>query len=268
MKLNFGQKRVNVHRADVVQLPEKDIKIDMYYSSNNIIKKLLGLYTIKVNGYKFKRPLRITDCEGNLPSLRSTLVFPGILLKYAINKIRKRFVVKNPKPFIVVDAVDFIQKRLFVGAKVLETGAGNSTLWFLSQKCVVTSVEHDEFWAKDIAAKAKKIDGFNPSNLSLKVANGKDALNYLSEINDKFDVILIDSMNKFLSRYESIKLVRNKLTKDGILVLDNSDGMVNWKAMSLMDGIDYRTFTGYAYNCPIVTQTTAWEAHNIVSSNK
>lgn len=250
-------------RAELIKLDETEIEIDYVYKKPVFFRKLLGLCTINVNHFSFERAVRFTDIDGNLPSFRSALSYPGILIKYSIQKLTKKYVVKNPKPFLVTDAVDYIEKTITDDCKVLEVGAGNSTLWFLRHGCKVKSIEHNSSWAKDIEENAKKITNGTSAELDLKVFEGEEALEYMSKIDQKFDIILIDSMNFYTSRYESIKILKEKLTADGILVLDNSDGVVNWKAVSEMDGVKSEVFTGYAFNCPFVCQTTVWHASDI-----
>ena len=62
------------------------------------------------------------------------------MTKYLIQKLTKKYVVRNAKPFLVTDAVDFIEKNIADGSRVLEVGAGNSTIWFLAHGCRVTSL--------------------------------------------------------------------------------------------------------------------------------
>lgn len=263
MKFFKINKSISEFRDQIVKLPEEDINIQIYYDKPKFLRQLLGLYSIKVNEFSYSRALRITDFDGRLPSLKSTFKFPGIILKYALQKINKRYVMKKPKPFIVVDAVDYIAKHLHTGSKVLEVGAGNSTLWFLENGCEVTSIEHDKRWAKEILSHAKRSNRFCFSNLTMKVCEGAQALQFLDDTNNKYDVILVDSMNFHTSRYEAIKILKNRLTENGILVLDNSDGIVNWKAMNVLKGIERKQFSGYAYNCPYVSQTTIWHSNDI-----
>lgn len=265
MKILNKNNRIFEYRDRIVKLPEEDINIEIYYKKPKFLRQLLGLYSINVNDFIYSRALRFTDFDGRLPSIKSTLKYPGILLEYAFQKISKRFVMKYPKPFLVVDAVDYIKKHIDNRSKVLEVGAGNSTLWFLKNGCNVTSLEHDKEWAEEILKNAKMYNSLRFSNLSIKVCEGQEALKFLKDSTEKYDVILVDSMNFHTSRYESIKILKNRLTKNGILVLDNSDGVVNWKAMDVMRGVKCKKFSGYAYNCPYVSQTTVWHSTDILS---
>ena len=111
---------------------------------------------------------------------------------------------------------------------------------------------------------AKKAYPNDSKNLQLDICQGSEALHKMSHLSEKFDIVLIDSMNEFTSRFEAIKILKNKVSEDGILVLDNSDGPVNWKAASEMQNVKFERFSGYAYNCPVVCQTTIWQGSDIV----
>lgn len=147
---------------------------------------------------------------------------------------------------------------------VLEVGAGNSSLWFLSKGCRVLSFEHNKEWANDIMQHAEKAYSNDLKNLQLEICQGSEALRKMSNVSGNFDIILIDSMNAFTSRFEALKILKNKVSANGILVLDNSDGPVNWKALREMQNLKYKRFTGYAYNCPLVCQTTIWRGSDIL----
>jgi predicted O-methyltransferase YrrM len=258
---------LNNFKRPIVNLSENDIHIDMQYKNPKPLRKILGMYTIRVNDFEFTRYLRFTDIDGYLPSLKSSVVYPFIMLKYLFQKLTKKYIVKNPKPFIVVDAVEYMEKfiaSLDRQCSVLEVGAGNSSLWFLSKGCKVLSFEHNKEWASDIVQNAEKAYPNYLKNLQIDVCQGPKALHKISHVTENFDIILIDSMNEFTSRFEAIKILKNKVSEDGILVLDNSDGPVNWKALSEMQNVKFERFTGYAYNCPVVCQTTIWQGSDIV----
>ncbi len=250
-------------KSEISNLDERDIHIEIFYENPVFLRRIFGLYTIKVNQFKFKRFLRLTDFDGWLPSVKSAVFYPFIMFKYFHQKVTKRYVVKSPKPFIVVDAVDYIEK--FIGevgnaCKVLEVGAGNSSLWFLKKGCSVLSFEHNAVWADDIVKHARDFSPDIDSKFKIEVCQGFEALKKMSDISEKFDIVLIDSMNEFTSRFEVIKLLKSRVSANGILILDNSDGPVNWRAMAEMQGVKGKRFTGYAYNCPVVSQTTIWHA--------
>lgn len=255
-------------RSKVIELSERDTSIEYIYIKPVALSKLIGLYKIKVNDFSFNRALRFTDVNGNFPSFSSFLRYPGILVKYLLQKITKKYVVNDPKPFLVTDAVDFIEKHIEEGSRVLEVGAGNSTIWFLAHGCRVTSFEHNRDWARDIEESAKRLKKHIPSMLEIQICEGDEAINSMALLDCDYDVILIDSMNAFTSRFEAIRVLKEKLSPGGILVLDNSDGVVNWKALAEMDGVISKRFTGYAYNCPVVCETTIWSASDIKKSQQ
>lgn len=60
-------------------------------------------------------------------------------------------------PWLTDGALDFLDSHIFYikaslerNPRIFEFGAGNSTLYFLSRGCLVTSVEHDADWCRKI----------------------------------------------------------------------------------------------------------------------
>ena len=99
-------------RKELVNLKEDEIEVDFEYNNFVFFRRLIGLYKVNVNKYSFQRALRFTDIDGRLPSLKSAIRYPFILIKYAFQKITKKYIVNNPKPFLVVDAVHHIKKHI------------------------------------------------------------------------------------------------------------------------------------------------------------
>jgi hypothetical protein len=60
-------------------------------------------------------------------------------------------------PWLTDGALDFLDSHIFYlkshlqrNPRIFEFGAGNSTLYFLSRGCLVTSIEHDSDWCRKI----------------------------------------------------------------------------------------------------------------------
>ena len=56
--------------------------------------------------------------------------------------------MKNEKilPWLVKDSIKFLESILTRDSIVLETGSGNSTVWFAERVKKVISFEHDKVW--------------------------------------------------------------------------------------------------------------------------
>ncbi len=229
-----------------------------------IIDKLLGRTTLKWecdDGHveQLKASLRFTDYEGNFPSLYSVARLPYVVKTYF--QARKSPIMKNPVPFIVLDAIKFLEKLVRPGMRVLELGGGNSSLWFLEKGVNLTTYEHNVDWAQMIIKTVHSNPGkYNENRFNLNVMQGTDAITDLKRLeNEYYDVVLIDSMNDFTRRNDCIRAALKKVKPGGWLVLDNSDNPVNWGGAELVEWREMHKFTGFCPMAFFVCQTTFWK---------
>jgi hypothetical protein len=161
-----------------------------------------------------------------------------------LNSFQKDFFLRRRQPWMVFDAVDFLNSLPIEGKRVFEYGSGGSTLYWLSRNMICVSVEHDLGWYEtvrihlDASMKAdyrlvqpKK----SQSEESLDIANpllylsGDPAFrgycfkNYASQIDafpdGNFDVVLVDGR----ARPACIMHSAPKVKVNGLLILDNAD---------------------------------------------
>lgn len=248
---------LDMHRPSV---PDKN-NVRTYYA-RPWLDRLTGRYTVEWENAEGLQRIRVHnrffDLEGNRPSLGSVLRLPKVFLSYLAT--RQRPILPNPVPFLVWDAIHFLERELRPGARVLEVGSGNSTLWFLHQGAYVTSLEHSADWARSVLEFAREDLGeayFR--RLDYHVVEGQGALRRIAELpNEFFDVALIDSMNAYTYRPAALAAARSKVRKGGWMVLDNADHPNNWPALELMEDRERVRFTGYAPMGSVVSQTSAW----------
>ena len=118
-----------------------------------------------------------------------------------------------PLPWYTYPMVEFLSNKDFKGRRILEWGAGQSTLWWAARAAQVTSFESDPVWYEKI----KKI---SPPNCSIFLTSD-DLQNYRQHIgNEKYDLVVIDGLDRFKCAVESMSL----LSGDGGIVLDDSEG--------------------------------------------
>ena len=91
----------------------------------------------------------------------------------------------HPFPRFAIPAVEFLEGIIRPGFRVLEWGAGSSTLWFAERGCIVDAVEHDPTWGKRITARLRL-----PSRV-LGRQLGQEYLEPVSSIDD-YNIIVID----------------------------------------------------------------------------
>jgi predicted O-methyltransferase YrrM len=228
-----------------------------------VIDKLLGRTTLKWecddgHNEELTASLRFTDYEGNLPSLYSVARLPYVMKTYL--QSRQSPIMRKPVPFIVLDAIKFLDGLIRPGLRVLELGGGNSSLWFLDKGVNLYTYEHDVNWAQMVLGKVRSDPGrFNEARFNLKVMQGTETINDLSKLdNEFFDIVLIDSMNDFTRRNDCIRAALKKIKPGGWLVLDNSDNPVNWNGAELLSGKEMHRFTGFSPMALFVCQTTFW----------
>ncbi|MBI4418839.1 MAG: class I SAM-dependent methyltransferase, partial [Ignavibacteriales bacterium] len=113
-------------------------------------------------------------------------------------------------PWFSYPAIDWLESRIKPTHKVLEFGAGHSTLWFARKAAHVTSVEHDARWAD-------KLRGRVPRNVTLIPRN--EANYVVAAGKGTFDVIVIDGIR----RTECAQWAAKHVTRSGLIIFDNSD---------------------------------------------
>ena len=141
----------------------------------------------------------------------------------------------NEEPLLSRGSINYIYNFYFNqnnNINVLEYGSGSSTLWFLKNKCKVTSIEHVEYWLnklkENIPIDLKKnwtpiLKKTNTENINNDY-DGSDNENYedyAKEVNnlEMFDIIVIDGR----CRRNCLKNSIPHLKSNGLFILDKAD---------------------------------------------
>ncbi len=238
------------------------------------INKLSGSYTVSWNDkgkqYSHKASLRFTDFEWNTINLSSFKYLLPAIQTY--RQAKKNYIIEKPIPFIVYEAIAFLDKILSPGKKVLEFGSGNSTLWFLEKKCNVTSIEHHELRYKTVHnyAKSASFDKEVIKAFSFKNIQKEETWKFLDKTkNESFDLIIVDGANDFNNRNECINRSLSKLKKGGWIVLDNADHPNNWPGGLYLDSLYKRKrFTGFTPMGLYISQTSFWQKKREIEKGK
>ena len=124
-------------------------------------------------------------------------------------------------PWLTDGATDFIDNFINfrcingLSTKVFEFGSGNSTLYFLSKGCEVTSVEHDFDWAERVYKSACAFDYQQKLNLV------KAAQPYFDQYVDTgYDITVIDGRDRVACFAQVLKSLNNKKQ---LIVFDNTE---------------------------------------------
>jgi len=116
-------------------------------------------------------------------------------------------------PWYTYPAIDFLSKKRYKDRHILEWGAGYSSLWWAKRAASVTSIEDDVRWLNELREQA-------PANLNLAEALDPLIKTRKSLKREKYDVIVIDG----LDRYQCAELSLDLVSDDGCVVLDNAEG--------------------------------------------
>ena len=162
-----------------------------------------------------------------------------------ILSLQKDYLLKAKQPWLVFDAIDFLNRIDIKGKRVFEYGSGGSTLYWLKKGARCISIEHDKEWYNKVRAFVpnspnldyRLIEPQLSSNQELlkdpadpsSYATGDDRLRqfelslYVKQIDgfpdEYFDIILIDGR----ARPSCIKHSASKVKPGGLLIVDNSD---------------------------------------------
>ncbi len=122
----------------------------------------------------------------------------------------------EPLPWYTYPAIEYLDSFDFSECDVFEFGAGNSSLYWASKAKQVTSVEDDEAWFNHV------IQSRLPNQ---DIVLGRTAEAYIGALAQQgrlFDIIVIDGNH----RLECTMAAMDHLHPDGIVVLDNSDRVI------------------------------------------
>lgn len=145
------------------------------------------------------------------------------------SSLKDRAVDRNgkPIPWYTYPAIAFLRERDYLGRRVLEIGAGQSTLWWARRAESVLSLEENREWVAALSV-------IVPGNVDLRYVAAEtpescvDGATRELDGSQPFDVVIIDGM----WRRELITTCLRYLAPGGILVCDDADGYGFHQALS------------------------------------
>ena len=126
-----------------------------------------------------------------------------------------------PLPWYTYPCIHFLAAQSFAGMRVLEFGAGQSTLWWAARASSVVAFEADLSWLRRIEEKAPSnvilhaLDDRSPEQCRAQVQEIVDPI-----LGDGFDLVIVDGSH----RNEIAKLGTGLLAPNGALICDNAEG--------------------------------------------
>jgi hypothetical protein len=145
-----------------------------------------------------------------------------------------------PIPWYTYPCIDFLATRDFTNRRVLEAGAGNSTLWWAKRSSFVMSLEGNIHWIKALAPNI-------PANASIEHVSMRSASDCIADVmrataqQDLFDVIVIDGLH----RVAILPYLSSRLRLDGALICDNAEGFGFFEELRTL-GFERVDFFGFA----------------------
>lgn len=118
------------------------------------------------------------------------------------------------EPWLTEGAIRFLESFVCAGQRVLELGAGASTVWLCAAGCDILSFENDAGWKMAVRKATTRLRG----NLTF---GGEESLAAYREFATRsFDLVLVDgNLDRVASLYDCIRLVK----PGGVLMADNWD---------------------------------------------
>ncbi len=220
---------------------------------------------------KYKQDFKILDLVELFPNYRRSLC-DGLSP------------IINEKPWIVFEAYRFLDQHIMKDMSVYEFGTGGSTLFFANRVREIISAEHDINWANKLKD-ALTLKGYNnwkinivepqstpkalnkdPSSLNSYLSNdgayrGQSFSCFAKSIDmypdGYFSIIMIDGR----ARPSCVKHSVKKVSKDGLLILDNAEREHYFRIHEYMDNPNWRRFSffgpGPYHHC--FWQTVIWK---------
>jgi hypothetical protein len=119
---------------------------------------------------------------------------------------------RNPTPWFTTSCIAFLQPRLRGEFRVLEFGAGNSTLFFAKHVAYVHSIEDNPEWYQRLQSQ------IGQDNVRLELLEGEAYVRAAESATEPFQIIVIDGSR----RLECTRNALPHLAHDGVVILDNS----------------------------------------------
>jgi hypothetical protein len=144
--------------------------------------------------------------------------------------------VGKPLPLYTYPCIEYLTNIDFKNANVFEWGCGNSSLWWLAQGVKYYGVDTDIKWINIV----KNVE----PEIEIQHKTGNKFVQAIDNVDNNFDVIVIDGGHEKGAKYRCVKLAVERLNRGGIIILDNSD--MHRQSKELLDS--YEEFIPVHFN--------------------
>lgn len=140
-----------------------------------------------------------------------------------------RSALKNGEPYIVPDALDYLNSIVAPTWTVFEWGAGGSTVYFARHCAAVISIEHAQKWTERVRKMVASMGNVSIQYVPIGNSHANpDAI--LSHPDGTFNMVFVDGEARVRDR--CLENSWSKVVDGGYIMLDNS----NWWKGSLPEG--------------------------------
>ena len=135
----------------------------------------------------------------------------------------------HPLPWYTYPCIDFLRFRNFSGKRILEFGAGQSTIWWASVGLTVLALEGDEEWVASLKRRVQENATIRLVDLTSVRACLQDVRQALGDFGHlAYDIVVIDG----LYRREVVPVAIEVLAPNGAIICDNSEGYGIYEAFA------------------------------------
>lgn len=151
--------------------------------------------------------------------------------------ISGRHALRYCEPWIVPEAIEYLETLVKPEWKVFEWGCGGSAIWFAERCQKVTVIESVPRWVCWGYERLQEKELSNTLIIHAPTWQGK-LTGYINVIeaykNETFDLISVDGIMS--ARQKSLEHVKRKLKPDGVIMIDNSNkfdvvGLEDWNEL-------------------------------------
>ena len=182
---------------------------------------------------------------------------PSAWIRLPTARLRARRGHTPERPWIVPAAIGWLRRRIRPNWRVLELGAGRSTVWLARRAGAVLSFEDDERW---LGWTRERLAQLGTTNVELReMAVERFASEVARLPDDAFDLILVDFLESpRADRGEAVRAALTKVRPRGHLLLDDSDRPAYSPAFELLSGWRAKRFAGVKDGWPQAVETTVF----------
>ena len=222
---------------------------------SSIAQSIKRLIPSRIKGYRAMRYVRFisTPVLGTWNNLINTGQLRSILKGKPVDRNGA------PLPWFSFPAIHYLDQLHLKGLRVFEYGTGNSTLFWIRKECSLCAVEFDAGWADYVRKNAGE------SAIIQREDNVDQYAASITNYEQNFDIIIVDGA----ARQACARFAIDKLSKDGFIILDNSEAYPSVAKFLSESGLIQVDFIGPA---PLVHnfQATSFffrRTHEMLSDN-